>query len=307
MNPNLTEMTDTNNFTFSRIAHPSNRLISGAALLSISAWCCLASAEEAVPKVITPRETIDLLEVLSGPDRHFQLDVGKSVNSDPEKVWRFNADGGLRINGEGLGYVRTAHAYQNYHLVIDYRWGELTHGPRKDRARDGGLLLHCFGPDGALGGSWPSCIEVQMIEGGSGNILILAAKDETGKSAPTQATFTAALDRNGDPVWAPGGETRTYPVGGRAVTRIGWKSRDPGWTDQRGYRGANDVEKPLGEWNRMEVVCEDTTLRVILNGIQINEATGIHPLAGYIGIKSEFADYDVRRWELHPIGAFDDK
>jgi hypothetical protein len=260
-----------------------------------------ASAEPKEEAAVTPLERVDLLKVLSGEARHSQLHPEKSVDADPGKVWNFTEGGTLSINGQGLGYLRTARAYRNYHLVIEYRWGERTHGPRVDRARDGGLLLHASHPDAALSGTWPSCTEVQMIEGGTGNILLLAAKDETGVQAPTKATLTVTPDRNGDPVFDPGGEPRAYPSEGRVVTRIGWKDRDPGWADRKGYRGARDREKPIGQWNRMEVICRDDILRVLLNGELVNEAKQVHPRSGYIAIKAEYADYEVRRWELLPL------
>ncbi|MBX3742478.1 MAG: DUF1080 domain-containing protein [Akkermansiaceae bacterium] len=262
-----------------------------------------ASAKLGDPEPITPREKVNLLEVLSGKDRVSQLHPKKSVDADPDKVWRFAEGGTLKINGQGLGFLRTTQQYQDYHLVIEYRWGEGTHGPRVDRARDGGLLLHAFGPDTALSGTWPSCTEVQMIEGGTGNILLLAPKDETGVQSATKATLTITPDRIGTPLWNPAGESRALPFEGRVVTRIGWKDRDPGWTDKKGYRGAKDLEKPTGDWNRMDVICMGDTIRVLLNGELVNEATKVHPRSGYIAIKSEYADYEVRRWELLPLSA----
>jgi hypothetical protein len=260
-----------------------------------------ASANPGLPGPVTPREKINLLEVLAGKERVSQLHPEKSVSADPNVVWNFTENGTLKINGQGLGFLRTTQTYQNYHLVIEYRWGQGTHGPRLERARDGGLLLHVFGPDAALSGTWPSCTEVQMIEGGTGNILLLAPKDEAGVQSETKATLTVTPDRNGDPVWNPGGESKALPVEGRVVTRIGWKDRDPGWTDKKGYRGAKDLEKPIGEWNRMEVICKEDTVRVLLNGEVVNEATNVHPRSGYIAIKSEYADHEVRRWELLPL------
>ena len=44
--------------------------------------------------------------------------------------------------------------------------------------------LHCFGPQGAVGGSWMASIEAQIIEGGVGDILVLAPKLADGAAWP---------------------------------------------------------------------------------------------------------------------------
>ncbi len=56
------------------------------------------------------------------------------------------ADGMLKIaGGKGdtgyFGGIVTKQAYENYHLSLEYKWGEPTYGNRKDKARDSGILL----------------------------------------------------------------------------------------------------------------------------------------------------------------------
>src|SRR4051812_19265674 len=86
-------------------------------------------------------------------------------NKDPEKVFTVQ-DGMVRVSGKIFGAFITEQEYENYHLVVEFKWGTETHEPRKDRARDSGILLHCVGEDGAAGGVWLESIECQMIEGG---------------------------------------------------------------------------------------------------------------------------------------------
>ena len=40
-----------------------------------------------------------------------------------------------------------------------------------------------------------------------------------------------------------------------------------------GFRGKRDVEKPAGEWNRMEVICDGDTITNIVNGYVVNVGT----------------------------------
>src|SRR5690349_14758279 len=64
---------------------------------------------------------------------------------DPKKV--FNVlDGMLRVSGEVPGYLATKEEYRDYHLVAEYKWGELTYGAKT--VRNSGILMHATGPDG---------------------------------------------------------------------------------------------------------------------------------------------------------------
>lgn len=260
----------------------------------------VGSAQEA----ITPDKVINLLT----KDGHtVNLNEKSSLTMDPSEIWILDENKHLKVAGGGMGYIRTNDSYRDYHLVMEYMWGERTMAGRADRARDCGLLIHAYGEDGAYGKTWMSCIEAQLIEGGSGDILVLGSKKEDGTIDPTKVTATATLDRDGEPVWDPEGEKMTFPKKGATMARINWKHRDPDWADVKGYRGAKDIENPLGEWNRMEVICKDATMTIYLNGEKINEVTDCYPTEGYIGLQSEWAECHIRRLELHPLGKFSEK
>lgn len=164
--------------------------------------------------------------------------------------------------------------------------------------------MHASGPDGVLANSWISSVEAQLIEGGSGDILVLAATNEDGEKAPTKATATVRLDRDGEPVWSADGEAKTYPPVEKPASRINWRGRDPDWTDMKGFRGPDDIENPVGEWNRMEVICRNDTIRILVNGELVNEVFDVYPTEGYVCIQSEGAELWVRRFELWPLDSF---
>lgn len=278
------------------------RLILALSLLSLLSASPLRAQEAAEAQA--PKAVVNLLSDPDWKDFVVNLNPKITLSDDPKKIWAIGEDGVLRVSGEGMGYIRTKQAYRDYHLVLDYQWGERTHGSRADRARDCGLLLHSFGPDGAYGVTWMSSIEAQLIEGGSGDILVLAAKDAEGRIAPTKVTAEVKRDRDGEPVWTAGAPKETFPPEGATMSRINWRDRDPDWADVRGYRGAKDIENPVGEWNRLEVICKGDTIRILLNGELVNEVTDCHPSSGYIGLQSEFAACLIRRFELHPLGQF---
>lgn len=256
---------------------------------------------------LSPTAVVNLLADPGLAEFTAHLNPKASLSDDPKKIWAIGEDGIMRVSGEGMGYLRTKQAYRDYHLVIDYQWGERTLGNRADRARDCGLLLHAYGPDGAFGDTWMSCIEAQLIEGGSGDILVLAAKPGDAPPAPTRVTAEVKRDRDKEPVWTKGAAKETFPAEGKTMARINWRDRDPDWADVKGFRGPKDIENPLGEWNRLEVICAGASIRILLNGELVNEVTDCHPSAGFIGLQSEYAACTIRRFELHPLGTFTDK
>ena len=255
---------------------------------------------------IVPESKIDLLADPTFKNFVFHLSEKNSLSTSREDV-AVIVDGVLQVTGKGFGYFRTVEAYKDYHLVIEYKWGENTWSKRKDRARDCGLLLHCHGPDGSFGGAWISCIQTQMLEGSMGDINVLQGKTKDGKLIPSKITIEVEQDAKGKASWKKGGEAVTFPPDGKSVSSIRWKDRDPNWKDVKGFRGAKDVDNPVGEWNRMEVICNGGSYKVLLNGVLVNEGRDATPAAGFIGVQNEWAECFFRRFELLPLGKSKEK
>ena len=57
---------------------------------------------------------------------------------------------------------------------------------------------------------------------------------------------------------------------------------------------AASTEKPVGEWNTMEVVCTASTIEVLVNGVLQNKGTGVSVNRGYICLQSEGKDIEFR-------------
>lgn len=49
-------------------------------------------------------------------------------NNDPEKVFTVQ-DGVVRVSGKVFGCFVTEHEYENYRLVVEFKWGEETYAP----------------------------------------------------------------------------------------------------------------------------------------------------------------------------------
>ncbi len=140
------------------------------ALLLATLTATPVNADDTTPlrNAIVPSETIVLL---NGKDLSpWYTWLTDDRYEDPRGVFAIQPDGTLRISGDGFGGLITRDEYANYYLVMEYRWGTKTWRNRVDKARDGGLLLHCQGPDGNFGGSaenpgpWMTSIECQIIE-----------------------------------------------------------------------------------------------------------------------------------------------
>ncbi len=213
---------------------------------------------------------------------------GYGKNQDPKGVFSVR-DGMIRVSGEIFGGFITEKEFENYHLIVEYKWGEKTWKPREKAARDSGVLLHCVGADGAAGGTWMESIEFQMIEGGTGDIILVQGKGRPKATAPVE-------QRDGQWYYNPKSEPHPFTSG-----RINWYGRDPRWQDVKGFRGPHDVENPVGQWNRLEAICAGDTITYVLNGKRINQATHVSPQRGKILFQSEGAEVFFRRIELLPL------
>jgi len=197
----------------------------------------------------------------------------KGLNNDPDKVFRVH-DGMIHVSGTEYGYFITKKEYENYHLKCEFKWGDQTHPPRKNLARDSGILFHVVGPDQV----WPKSVEFQIIEGRTGEVILVGDG--------------ASLTRDG--------ETKTR--GQSKNTRFARYGQGP-WKGVVGFRSPeNEVEKPHGEWNLLELITDRGKVTFKVNGKVVNEGSGAQPSRGRILFQSEGAELFFRNIELQPLG-----
>ena len=237
-------------------------------------------------------------------DGWYKFVKGRGRDIDPKNV--FSVEKGLiHISGEEYGCITSNEEYSNYKLTVEFKWGPKTFAPRVDRARDGGIfqnfdktithkvtffldLFNC----GLHFHFRLYSIECQIIEGGTGDFLVVGDGSKkfslTSNVAPKQQ-----------------GKGNVYLAGGQPLTinggRIDWFARDPEWKDVLGFRGKNDVEKPVGQWNKVECVVIGDKVSAYLNGVLVNDAYHVSPTKGKIQIQSEGAEMFVRKVEIQPI------
>jgi hypothetical protein len=221
-----------------------------------------------------------------------------SKNEGPRHVFGIT-NGMLHISGDGFGALITRDSFRNYHLVLEYKWGEHTWHERKSSARDSGLLINSTGKLGGYDGTWIPSIEVQIIEGGVGDFVFVPGDDENGTPIPLALTSTVDRDRDGETIWSEKGERKRLSA--NDVGRVNWYGRDPDWADTIGFRGTQDKDSKLGLWTRIDVISEEGHVQVYVNGVKVNEAFDVSPREGRIQLQSELAELFVRRWELWPV------
>ena len=278
------------------------------ALLSVIGLA--AQSKEPVAKIILPPEPVaqavtkkvNILDLFREGKAEIHINPKADIVDDPKNVFKFEPDGLFHVSGNGYGGITTNDSFKDYHLVIEFKWGDKTWGKRAKATRDNGILVHCFGPQGAVGGSWMASIEAQIIEGGVGDILVLAPKLADGTVLEASISAEVGLDRDKEKVWTPGAPRQTMKGG-----RLNWQKRDVDWKDTIGFRGKDDVESPMGQWTRFEVIAKGDTLQYFVNGVKVNEAFECKPSQGRILLQVEAAEMFVRRYELYPLGEFKEK
>lgn len=125
-----------------------------------------------------------------------------------------------------------------------------------------GIFSRITQPMGAL----PRCVEIQLMHGNAGDVLGLQGRT----IQSDQPRFFAV---------------KAHPLAG----------------DIAGVKKTSDHEKPPGEWNRAEILAQDGSYTVWVNGELVNEVAGIEVVPGPIGLQSEGGEIDFRRVNITPL------
>jgi Domain of Unknown Function (DUF1080) len=228
-----------------------------------------------------------------GPDMN---DSGKfltgepiGLNKDPRKVFtvvNVNGENLIRISGENWGAISTVQEYENYHLQLQFRWGELKWGQKKNKNRDSGLLYHSVGKYGADYGAWMRSQELQIEETNTGDYWGVA-----GGMADIPVVKKSETEYDYD----PRGTFITFREGGERGRRC-FKS--------------SDAEKPTGEWNTVDLYCWVDTSVFMINGKvvmilyhqkQLENGQALPLTKGKIQIQSEGAEVFYRGIKIQTI------
>ena len=102
-----------------------------------------------------------------------------------------------------FGELRTKHEFKNYHLRMQFKWGEKKWAPRDrpETPRDSGLLYHVHAAPGAEGRTWARSIELQIQEKDVGDLYAvgstIAVRVESRARAPNRRSTTTTRPGTG--------------------------------------------------------------------------------------------------------------
>lgn len=263
---------------------------------------------QATPRIVMPNTTGSVVRLFNQKDLtgfHTHLlrisrkqGAAAARNQDPDGVFSV-VDRELRISGQHRGALVTDQEFANYHLIIEFRWGEEVWPPRQEKARHSGVMLHCPVNEDAFNRIAPHAIVCKIVEGGTGDFALF---NNDGPPHPsisvTAKKFAYVKDEVEQTRWLywPGVPLSTFNSG---VVRRSGNTRD--WEDIKGFHRTGDVERPSGEWNRLECTCQIDRVTIWLNGKVVNAAVNVTPQKGRIGFQSEGAEIFFRKIELEQI------
>jgi hypothetical protein len=215
---------------------------------------------------------------------------------DPLKVFTVDSDvdgrAAIRISGEVFGELRTNASYKDYHLKLQFKWGEKKWPPRDgpETQRDSGLLYHVHAAPGAEGRTWARSVELQIQEHDVGDLYavgsVIAVRT---KVRPNTRPALYEYDPAGE--WAF--FSQSQGSSGRVI-------KQP------------DNEKPTGQWNTVELIAFGEDSIHIVNGtvvmrlhgpLRIDTPVPTSVTSGPIILQSEGAEVFYRDIEIRPITA----
>jgi len=218
---------------------------------------------------------------------------GRSVglNNDPFRVFTVvTVDGksALRISGQMFGGVSTVDSFENYHLQLQFKWGEAKHKPRNKDKRDSGVLYHAHGKQGSEWFFWMKSQEFQVQEGDCGDYWPLQCEVDVKVSMNPDSSFR----------YDPEGTLKHFGSTSSVGTNI--------------KKFPDDMEKPNGEWNTLDLytfgqrsihVVNGTVVMRLENSREIIDDKVVPLTKGKIQIQSEGAEVYYRDIKIRSIEA----
>jgi hypothetical protein len=224
------------------------------------------------------------------------------LNHDATHVFRVVTEDGapaLFSSGKIWGALVTKETYRNYHLQLQFKWGQHSWVP--DRPRNNGILYHSHGRYGAFFGTWLQSVEFEIMPHSTG--MLLAVGDANGARSFTDVNWNVNADIDvGRDDAIPYPYRRFMPGGKRVPIQV------PAFN----VEAASDAEKPPGEWNTLDLyVYGDESIHVV-NGVPVMAAHNlrttdgpgkpVRPLTeGRIQLQSEGAETYFRNITIEPI------
>ena len=272
-------------------------LLAGVAVRAQSGWTSLWNGKDLdgwTTWMQKPSPTSEVPGLKRDADGKYTEPIGSG--SDPLKVFTVDADidgrPAIRISGEVFGELRTRRSFKDYHLKLQFKWGEKKWPPRDrpETRRDSGLLYHVHAEPGAEGRTWARSIELQIQEHDVGDLYAVgSAIAVRAKARPDTKPTLYDYDPAGEWTFF----SQSQGASGRCI-------KQP------------DNEKPTGEWNTVElIVFHDDSIHIVngqvvmrLHGpVRIDGDLPTPVTTGPIILQSEGAEVFYRDIQIRPITA----
>ncbi|MBS0207944.1 MAG: protein kinase [Planctomycetes bacterium] len=263
----------------------------------------VATATSNKPPVAPPKPPADLpppLRLFNARDLggfYTMLPKPAGKNNDPDKVFKVRGNT-LHISGAHRGMLVTDRPFDNYHLTVEWKWGENNAAPHENEARAAGILLHGQGPDDAIQGTFLPSIKIDVHEGHTGDFVLLGNDDHKPSISVEGELITPRGAKPGLQRfhYRPGLPLSTFSTG--AVWGL---NASIGVKHEKGYRGKDEMEAPFDKWNKLECICRGNRIEVLLNDKPVNVAQQVHPIRGKIALQSVHSEFHVRSIMLQPL------
>lgn len=195
----------------------------------------------------------------------------------------------IKVTGEYYGALATKEEYDNYHLQVQYKWGDKKWIPRMDLMKDSGILYHSVGAFGVEHWrSWMMSQEFQIMEAHSGDFWSQAR---------------SAID-----IRAYASESGLNPMAHESQKFLSFGEQ--GEAGKYCLRG-NNYESPADEWTTLDLICYNGQSLHIVNGKVVmilknsryfNDQGEARPLTkGKIQLQSEAAEVFFKGVKIRPI------
>ena len=220
---------------------------------------------------------------------------GEGRDSDTNKV--FTAEGStLKVSGKVMGCVTTRKAYRDYRLSLEYRFVDNDVQLNKKDARDGGILFHSTGKDGVFWEVWMNSFECNIIQGATGDLIVVGDEKRKPGVYRCKGRVDPATRGKESQLWSPDGDIVEIVNTGR----IRRPDVNPEWKNLIS-EPLSPNEKPIGEWNKVEVVCNGDKAEFFFNGMKTGEYWDLSPSYGRIQLQSEGFGIEYRNIVLSPL------
>ena len=199
----------------------------------------------------------------------------------------------IRVSGEVYGCLISKQEYADYHLQVQFRWGDKKWVPRKELLKDSGVLYHSIGEPGAEHWrTWMLSQEFQIMEGHTGDYWNQASSAMDIRAYTPEYLMNPMADATQDYLHiGTGGPYKNYCL------------------------RSNNYEKPHGEWNTLDLICYgDKSLHIVngevvmilKNSRYVNDTGEVLPLTkGKIQLQSEAAEVFFRGIRIRSLEELD--